>query len=376
MIRILYMIDYLDWGGSENHLYDLVTHLDPGRFEPHIVYFKGGDVSRRLESRGFRTWQAGIHRINSLNALARLPELIGYIRKNRIQIVHTLHLKADIYGTLLGRMARVPVIISSRRDTGFTRQRNHIIFQNIFVDRFLTAVVVNSRAVMEAVCSRERIPETKIRLIYNGIELEELLRSRDQGRALRAELGFKEGDIVLGTLATFNPVKRYDLILKAANIVKDTPGAENVKFLLVGDGVTRPDMERQCRREGLNSRVVFAGHRDDIHRFLSAMDIFVNFSDSEGFSNAILQAMTVGLPVVASSAGGNPEIVTDRENGYLVEPGRYEDLAGKILLLAGDPDLRGLISERNREKVLNHFGIDRMIREFESLYENLLHGAA
>jgi len=374
MIRILYMIDFLDFGGSEQHLYDLVTHINPNMFEPHILYCQGGDISSKLEIQGYKLRKMNIPKVNSLNALALAPALVRYIKENGIQIVHTLHLKADVYGTVLGKLACVPVIISSRRDTGFTRKKRHIIFQNIFLNRFVTALVVNSKAVMEAVYSREKVYKNKMKLFYNGIELDGLVRTEKLREEVRADFGIRPQDVVVGTLATFNPVKRYDLILKAVTVLRDIKQARNIRFVLVGDGITRPDLERFCRLEGLSSIVTFAGHRGDISRFLSAMDIFVNFSDSEGFSNAILQAMAMSLPIIASNVGGNPEIISDGENGYLITAGRYKDLARRIISLAEDSDLRYEMAQKNREKIESHFRIERMIKQFEELYQELLKG--
>lgn len=212
----------------------------------------------------------------------------------------------------------------------------------------------------------EGLPASRIEVITNGVDPE--ARSEFARDELRVTLAVTTSTVVLITVARLDPVKDLATLLAAM----DGAAREGVDLhlVVVGDGPERPALEAQAWSLGLASRVTFLGHREDARRWLSAADVYVSSSVSEGISLTILEGMSAGLPVIATAVGGTPEIV-DASCGLLVPSRDPAALTGAIVALARDPDRRRRLGAAARGRVLDSFTIDRMVDSYRQVYEEV-----
>jgi glycosyltransferase involved in cell wall biosynthesis len=267
-----------------------------------------------------------------------------------------------------GRILNVPMIITSKRGLGTHQDRNRgwRIF-DMASFRFSHWVTVNSQAVGEDTIRRDRGNAAKIRLIYNGLNLEELTSTIAKKREIREALHLDPIHKIVITVANLIPYKGHSELLKTAAMV--TKRFSNSIFLLVGeDRGIQKSLEQQAQELGIGSSIIFLGQRKDIPDLMAASDISVLSSHEEGFSNAILESMAAGLPVVATRVGGNPEAIIDGETGWLVPPKKPKELALKIMDLLNDPEKAKKWGEAGRRRVKQNFSHEKMVAEYIKLY--------
>ena len=367
-INILYIIDELNIGGTEKQLLTTIESLDRDRFAPHLVCLRKSqfytccniDCPKQV---------LDVTSLFSLNGLRKLSHLVLYLKKNKIDIVQTYFFDSNLFGVIAARIACVSKIISCRRDMGFwysSRLLRVLRWLNIFVDRFL----VNSIAIKENIVRAESIPERKIDVIYNGIFLEHFENKRNDADKIREKYSIQKGDFVVGIVANLNrPVKRVDIFLRAAAGVLEKK--ENVSFVIVGGGDLEESLESLASSLGIRGKVIFTGPQKDILPFLSIFDLGVLASDSEGFSNSILEYMATGLPVVCTDTGGNRELVENEKNGFLIPVSAHEKMADRILDVLGDRGIQLKMREKNLKKI-QRFSWDSIIRLTQKYYYDLI----
>ena len=220
-------------------------------------------------------------------------------------------------------------------------------------------VVANSAA-GAARLRDEFVPARKITVIPNGIDLP----------ATTAHSGIA-GAPVITTVANLRHGKGHDVLLRAAaDVLRRHPAA---RFNLVGDGPLRPELQREAQALGIADRVTFLGHRDDVGEVLRASDVFAFPSLMEAFPNAVMEAMAMALPVVATNVGGIPELVTDGHNGRLVAPGDPAALARALNEVLDSPATAAALGSAAADTVRERYSFERMTRTFEQLYQDLLH---
>jgi glycosyltransferase involved in cell wall biosynthesis len=201
-------------------------------------------------------------------------------------------------------------------------------------------------------------------VIYNGIDPGERTTPQ-QRRAARAALGLADDAMVVGTVGRLDPVKNLPLLLQAqATLALRNP---DVRTVIIGDGPERAALAAKAIELGVKHLVTFAGYRSDVRSLLPACDMYVNCSTYEGVSLTILEAMATGLPVIATTVGGNPEVVIDHETGLLVTP-RARAIADAISGLSVDPERRRQMGDAGRWRVIRHFSIARMVDDYSRAY--------
>ena len=264
--------------------------------------------------------------------------------------------------------SRTPIKIMSRRSLS-RYQRNWPAVARIerVLHRRMDAVTGNSRAVVNELIS-EGVPENKLRLIYNGIDI---APARDRTEARRA-LGLDDPALVGLMVANLIPYKgHHDLIEGLAIVAPQLPPGWRV--LLAGrDEGLRPELEALASTRGIAGNIVFLGERSDVPRLLVAADFGLLTSLEEGFSNVILEVMSAGLPMIATNVGGNPEAVLDGETGFVVPPGDPQAIGEAILRIACDPTLRRRLGEAGRHRVGQCFSMEACLNAHLELYGVLL----
>ncbi len=366
-IPTLLMIQHLDNGGSERHFHDLASNLDRARFEPHVIYFEGGEMSGRLEKLGWMpVTNIPITRATDMKALAAALKIRSYIRRNNIRLMVTFHFVADFLGVLASLGRRQPAIVASRRDMGFTRTARQMRIGH-WIDRRVNRYIAVSGAVKNAVAARERIDPAKIEVIYNGTDFGALTSRTYDRAAERRARGIGDGDFVIGCIANFNPVKNHLTLVEALARLRATAPDAPLKLWLAGDGPMRAVIEEKIKALQLDGCVILPGRSQAVARDYQIADAVVLPSDSEGFSNTIIEAMAFGRPVVATAVGGNPEAIQEGQTGLLVPPRDAAALAQALQKLAEDKELRERLGRQGRAQAMARFSFGAMMENTQRL---------
>ena len=271
-------------------------------------------------------------------------------------------------GPIAARLAGVRATVVSKRSLDrypSLLPRRAVKLGNALADR----VMVNAEAIGRFVAAEEGCPRAKMVLIPNGVR-EDALRPAGDGRAKRRELGLPPDTPVIGAVSRLAWKKGIRHLIEATpHILESSP---NAHVVIAGDGPLRAELEANADALGVRDRVLFLGSRSDTIELMAAFDVFVLPSVVEGMSNALLEAMAVGRPVVVTDVGGNPEVAVDGETGLVVPPADPPQLAASIVKLLEAPELAAEMGAAGRRRVLEHYQIDVMTRRIEALYEELL----
>jgi len=356
---VFLMIESLETGGSERQFVALARALSPDSFQLLL-----GCIRRRgrfLEGLGdVPEFRLGGSLYGLQSVLTRF-RLARHLRRRRAAIAHSFDFYSNMTLIPTARLAGVPVVIGSQRQLGDLLTPAQFQAQ-LDAFRLCDSVVCNSRAAAERLIEGG-LPERKLAIIGNGLAPEMLAETppalpRD-GQFLR-----------VGMIARMNAsYKNHRSFLRTAACL--AARVRGVQFVLVGDGPLRPELERQAEELGIRDRVQFLGDRRDIPAVLAALDVSVVPSDSESLSNVVLESMAAGVSVVATSVGGNIELVSE-ERGLLVPPNDERALAAAIERLLRSPALRATLAQNAREFVQANFSMPRIQERYEALYCKLL----
>jgi len=383
--RILYVIGTLDLGGAELHLKLIAPRLKQLGWEPTIYCLgRRGAQADEVQSAGVDVigpplpmaaiWRSILLRPIRLAAssLGLLIQLIG----RRPQIVHFFLPASYVVGGPLAQLARMPNLVMSRRSLNLYQRKWPLASQlERWLHRRMDAILGNSGAVIRELIEIEGCPPDRVGLIHNGIDIAAFSAKPDKAD-LRDQLGIDPGSFVAIIVANLIPYKGHADLLDALSRVRDRL-PQPWTLLCVGrdDGIL-PQLEDLARAQGVADRVRFLGERKDVPRLLAAADIGLLCSHQEGFSNAILEAMAAGLPMVVTDVGGNGEAVLDGETGYVVPARNAGALGEAIVKLASEPSLREKQGKKARARAEAHFSIQTCVSKYDRLYSALLAGEA
>jgi len=383
-IRVMEFVAAFAIGGTERHVVNLGQGLDRSRFEPSFGCLKRwGDLLSEIDTRETPVSEYQIRSLYPHKALKGQLRLAADLRRSRTHIVHSYNVYANIFAIPAARLAGTPVVVASIRDTGIYLTAAQRFVQRL-VCRMADCVLVNAEAVRRWL-EEQGYPPEKMAVIRNGVDLSRFTGGRGDG-AVRRSLGLPPGAPLVAVFSRLDRNKGIEYFLHAAAILAARD--REVRFLIVGDRfvakdgvIVRDDEHRDelmslMRRLGLEGRVVFTGFRLDVPELLSEVTLSVLPSLSEGLSNAVLESMAAGVPVVATKVGGTPEAIEDGVSGFLVPPRDAPALAGAIGALLEKRDLAGSLGQAARERIERSFSLDRMLRQTQDLYAGMLERAA
>jgi sugar transferase (PEP-CTERM/EpsH1 system associated) len=349
--------------------------LQPGGMELGVVKVVNGLDARRVRSSILSTRAAGDlrHLLSPEVALYELsrrggndPKLVWQMyrlfRETRPDIIHTHAWGTLIEGLVAARLARVPVVVHGEHGTLQLRGYQRWVQRRAWsaADRVLA---VSSR-LAERMSAETGFPLRRIETIRNGVDLTRF--GRVSRAKARAALGLSHGELAIGTLGRLVPVKNQALLIDAARLLHER-GVE-ATVMIAGDGPLRQELEAQAAAAGVGDRVRLLGHRSDPEVVLSALDVYVLTSTSEGLPNTVLEAMATGLPVVVTQVGGADELVQHNVTGFLVPSAAPDALARTLATLLGDEGLRRTTGAAARIRAETEFGLSGMIRRYQALY--------
>jgi len=374
---VLQLIDSFDEGGSERQGLELTRLLHTaGNFEVFLATLNADGVLRK-EISDLNLDPIPSYPLTSFydaNALKQLKLFAGYLRAKEIQVVHTHDFYTNIFGMAAAWLAGVKVRIASCRETaGMRTKRQHRLQRLAF--KLAHRIVVNSTAVKDKLIA-EGTAERCISVIHNGLNLARIQPAHPVNRAealAGAGVEHVPNDIQHFVTIVANmrhEVKNYPMFLQAARRVNAAMG--NVGFLLAGTGPLQPTIQELSRDLGLTDKTFFLGRCENVAVLLSASDVCVLTSKAEGFSNAILEYMAAGCPVVATDVGGAREAIVQGVTGYLVRSGDDETMAEHILRLLRDRELARSMGNAGRRRVEDNFSTTALLNNVEGLYQSLL----
>jgi glycosyltransferase involved in cell wall biosynthesis len=302
-----------------------------------------------------------------------LLRLVGFLRRERIRILHAHLFDPAVVGLVAGTLAATPIRVLTRHHSDY-HTRIHKTW-HVALDRMTTllahAVIAVSRHTAEHLIGTEGAPAAKVHTIPNGIDFERVRVSSPEAPArLRQELA-GDGARLLLVPARLHAEKGHSSLFRALPALR-AKLAQPIRVLLAGEGSAEAEYRRELAALGCGDLVRFLGFRRDLPDLMAAADLVVVPSVAEAFGLVLAEALYLGRPVVASRAGGIPEIVDDGVDGVLVAPGDPAALADALERLLADEPRRARLAGAGREKVRRRFGFEAMVRAYEGLYERLL----
>jgi len=375
MIKIAYVIGSLDTGGAENQLVELLRNIDRERFEPSLMLFNASTLQRahglvaeahhlNIPSSSGARWGPKVSK--AAVAVARLTLLFRRIRPD---IVHAILPAAVIFAAPAAELARVRVLIGSRRSM-VDSYRNAILpsFADRVASRRCDVMLGNCESVTREIVALDGIAEDRVIRINNGVDTARF-RPGDQNE--RQKYGWTPENIVFGVVANFGPQKRHiDFVIAAQQIAKSCPQA---RFVMAGHDYGLLDsLKAEIRVRGLEALFTVIPGAHEPEYLYPALDVYICSSETEGFSNVLLEAAACGLPIVATRVGGNAEIVIENRTGLLVDSRNPDALAAAALKLAGDPEMRRSLGRQGCQGIRDKYSIRAMVTAHEALYDRLL----
>jgi len=367
-IKLLKMLTSFQIGGTERQVVNLALGIDASRFDLHLACLRcSGSLLGELKTLQIPRPEFRIGGFYNPRTLWQGIRLAQYIRKNRIQIVHSYGFYSNVFTVPAAWLAGNSFVIASIRDTGDVLTPAQRLVQRM-VCRFADCVLVNAEAIRDKLVEQGYAPG-KIIVIRNGITLAKFGK-RQKSSMLRQELALPLCAPLVVVFSRLNQMKGIQYFLDAAVILAGR--FPDVRFLVAGDGESRKELEEYACRLELGQRVVFTGFRSDVPELLSEAAVSVLPSLSEGLSNSLLESMAAGVPVVATRVGGNPEVIEDGVTGLLVPLRDSAALAGAVGRVLEDKDLAAAFAQAGIRRVAELFSMERSVRETEHLYEQLV----
>jgi sugar transferase (PEP-CTERM/EpsH1 system associated) len=366
----MHVVDHLGKGGLENGLVNLIHGLDPRRFE-HIVYtIRGlGPNAERLPQDRVRIICQGKRDTDSR---FQVPQLARAIREVKPDIVHSRNWAA-VEAVIAARLAGSCSVVHSEHglETAASAKepRRRIWFRRIAYELAHRVLSVSDQ-LRDLHARRTGFNANRITVIHNGVDGRKFFPDPAARARVRRELNLSENDFCIGCVGNLLPVKDHITVLRA--VARLAGGGEPCRLFLVGEGPERVRLE--CFTEEhpeCKGRVTLAGSSDRVPELLNAMDVYVLSSTSEGICNSLLEAMSTGLPVLATATGGNPEVVVDGESGLLFPVGDFVRLAAELKRLCVETELRRELGRQALRRVREEFSIEAMVRKYDEVYESL-----
>lgn len=371
-LRVMHVLDRLDVGGTEKAVLKLISGLDRGMFEHYICTMRGASATAQKWVGGVTLLNAGTNRAAFQFNVLRLARIMREIRPT---IVHSRNW-GGIEAIAAARLAGVPVSLHSEHGYELDMSAGLPLHRRLlrhFSYRMSTAVATVTEELRSYHAAQAWWKPEAIEVLYNGVDgglfsPQPLVRDR-----VRQELGIPANAVVLGSVGRMIALKDFGTLLSAAEAL--VPEASNLYVVVVGSGPELSNLrDRAASSERLAGRVLFPGGIDQVADMLNAMDVFVLPTLMEGMSNTLLEALAVGLPCVASRTGGNPEVIAEGVCGYLFTPKDVPGLVSLLRTLLRDTQLRARFGRAARERALQEFSLDRMVRRYRDLYIDLAVG--
>lgn len=369
--HILFIIDELcEIGGAERVLYKMIRLLPEELFRCSLFTFRTNEETD-ISQIHCPVYVLPLKKTYDWNALKVARQIRRFVRQEKVSIVHTFFETSDLWAGPIAKLSGCPVLVSSRRDLGILRSRKHSIGYRVLRGLYDSVLTVSPQ-VREFCIQQDGLDPSRVQTLFNGLEIETVVKAESR-TVMRKEMNIPEQVPVITTVGNIRRVKGVDVLVEAAaRVCRRHP---NALFLVVG----RKSEEDYCRELenriaclGLTANFRLLGSREDVFSILRMSDIFCLPSRSEGFSNALLEAMACKLPCVATDLGGNREVLIQGETGLLVPSEDCEELASALTRLLSNRGLAANMGLRGEKVVQSRFTAEVMMNNLVSVYQGLL----
>ncbi|KXS54369.1 MAG: glycosyltransferase [Marinobacter sp. T13-3] len=367
-VRVLHVTFNMGIGGTEQVIRQLITGLDPEKVTSEILCIDGqvGAIGEQLRESGIPI-VAVQRRPGFDRSLIRI--IRTRLRKGHFDVVHCHQYTPWVYGWFAALGLPVSVVFTEHGRFYPDRYRYKAALVNQAMARTTRAMVAISEATRQALTRYEFLPRSRIRVVYNGIAA--LQPDRDRVAALREDLGIPEQAFVMGTVSRMDPVKNQSMMLRAFHrFLQQCPEGW---LLVVGDGAERESLQSLAGELGISERVTFTGSVSQPANHMALMEVFLLSSFTEGTSMTLLEAMSLGIPTVATDVGGNPEIVREGLNGMLVPVDDEQAFAEAMIGLWQEPETRSQLGQGARTRFDERFSREVMVNAYQEIYREAAH---
>jgi glycosyltransferase involved in cell wall biosynthesis len=374
-VSVLHLISSTSFFGAENVVCELAKNLDPSQFKCTVGLLGSPQSVADLFGKSLDQSNAAVVTFPCCNRFSwtAVRHLARFLKHNHIDLVHSHGYKSNFYSLIAARLSRNARAIATNHNWIVSSKKEKIYrCIDIWVLKRLFRVVGVSEDIRNEML-REGISPNLIRVIPNGISCDD--PAPDTMRvAARKEFGIPDSCFVVGCVASLTPEKAHqDLFRAFSRVIAKVPDS---MLLLVGDGPLHSHLVTLARSLGIHDRVKFLGYRTDVRALYSAFDVFALVSHTEGLPMSLLEAMAASLSVVVSRVGAIPEIVVPMKSGFLITPGDLDGIMNALRQLSGEREFRKMLGRNARDEVVRHYSVQRMARDYESLYRESLENKA
>jgi glycosyltransferase involved in cell wall biosynthesis len=363
-VRVVEVVATGTNGGAQEHVFGLLTRIDPNRYDVHVVSLSGGISVRRLQSKDIPV--TVVDEPDDAIATGALAALLSDLRP---EVVHNHMYRAELIGTraaiALGEIGRPrPYVVSTVHSSRVRSEEDRRVL--LALTPRMDRLIAVSQSIVDKLHQEGR-DGAPISLIHNGVDLVRY-DHQEPCCTLHEEYGLPEDAPIVGVVARLEPEKGHPTLLEAWPIV--VAAVPQATLLVVGEGSRRGELEAMARELGVADRVVFTGRRDDVPAVTAALDVAVLPSYREALGLTVLEAMALSRPVVASNVGGIPEMIEDGVTGLLVPPRDAGALAAAIIRLLRDHPFADTLARAGHDLVHDRFCIELMVRAVEQIYDD------
>ena len=363
-LNVLYLITEFDVGGAENMLYEVAMRMDRQRYNLYAACLTGhGAIGEKLSTSGIEVEYFCMRNRLDFRIFAKLVKLF---KKENIDILHSYLFHANFIGRIAGKLAGVPVIISSIRVS--EKEKRYHLWLDKLTSGLVDMEICVCEAVREFTLKETGISPKKLVSISNGINLSKFDEEWNR-EGKRDEFGIGESTKIIGTTSRLSKQKGLEFFLKAAGMILKE--FQNTVFVIVGGGELDHELKQLAKKLCIEDKVIFTGFRKDAVEIMSIFDVFVLSSLWEGLPVAVLEAMALSKPVVATDVGGCSELIANGENGFLIKPEDDTGLSRAVISILKNPEFAEKMGNNSRKKV-EQFSVDKMVERTEELYEKLV----
>lgn len=375
--KVLYIITKSNWGGAQRHVFDLAINIQKDKYDVVVAAGGNGPLHEKLKAVGIKTIPIGVLQrdTNVLKDSSSLLAIFRVIKSEKPDILHLHSPKAGGLGALSARLLRVPRIIYTVHGWTYKEQRKGLEKFLIFIISWFTVVLAHKTIVVskdDFEKSPSFLTHGKIVMIHNGIAPFDCLPRVESQREIFGETPIFPSNLTIGCIAELHRNKGLSYVIYAiADIRKqDADSKHPIIFGVIGDGEERKNLENLAKKTKLENSVFFAGYKENASKFLSAFDLFILPSLKEGLPYALLEAGSVGLPLIATSVGGASDIITDMETGILIRPTDVKEIGNALRFFVQNPEKIAEFGGRLKKKISEEFSLNKMVEKTIAVYHN------
>lgn len=363
--KVIHAIETAEPGGAEAILVQLADSLRD-TYEPMGLVMQEGWTSAELTRRGIQVECIPLEKSFDLFWVLKA---VRFIKNNNVRLIHSHEFSCNVYLTMAAKIARVPIICTAH-GKNYYPEKYYRRFAYRRVATMADSFIAVSNDLKEFIVDSVGVQPKHIRVVHNGINIDQFERKQYDDKIIRAELSLEPDDFVIVVVAALFEMKGHKDLMQALFLLGTQ--AKRIKLLFVGDGYYRSTLVALSKQLELDDKIIFLGFRSDVAQILAASDLFILPSYSEGLPVSVLEAMSARVLVITTNVGGLGELIEDGVNGYLVVPNAPEQLANRIRHCMMHADSVDSIRETAYKMVCDRFNGDIMLEQYRAIYQRLL----